>query len=130
MDALRLFYASKLEGNRRPAGDRAERTSAAQHPSDGVDAAETLLQHLEQRAGRPLRSRPAIDAYFAEQATAADAARPSGRSLLRETLLVLFLVAAALQYYYIDVSLEIASLNRITVFVPVYEVPPRRGVES
>jgi hypothetical protein len=32
-------------------------------------------------------------------------------------------VIAALQYYYIDVSLKIAALNRITVFVPVQEQP-------
>jgi len=133
MDALKLFYESKLEGKRPRPGDRVEPSTLEQRTSQAaetVDTAETLLRHLEQRAGQPLRSCAAIDAYVAAQPTPTDTARPAGRSLLRETLLVLFLVAAALQYYYVDVSLEIAALKRITVFVPVYETPPRRSVDS
>jgi len=35
---------------------------------------------------------------------------------------------ALLQYYYVEVSLEIASLNRVTVFVPVEQPSkPRSG---
>jgi len=136
MDPLKLFYESKLGGSRRRPGDRAEpapleqRTSDAAEAAEAVDTAEKLLRHLEERSGRPLRSCAAIDAYVAAQPTEMDTARPAGRSLLRETLLVLFLVAAALQYYYVDVSLEIAALKRITVFVPVYEAPLRRSVDS
>ena len=133
MDALKLFYESKAEGNRRRPDGGAQPPPLERRTADAaqaVDSAETLLRHLEQRSGRPLRSRDAIDTYVAEQSTQTDAARVAGRSLLRETLLVLFLVAAALQYYYVDVSLEIAALKRITIFVPVYEAPPRRSVDS
>ena len=87
--------------------------------------AELLLRHVEQHAGQALRTRASIDAYFA--ASASDAPPPN-RSLLREASLVLFLAVAMLQYYYVEVSLEIASLNRVTVFVPVEQPSkPRSG---
>ncbi|HSH07125.1 MAG TPA: hypothetical protein VLA41_05630 [Burkholderiales bacterium] len=89
------------------------------------DTAERLLHHVEQHAGQPLRTRASIDAYFAAQSRLRDDDRPPKRSLLRETVLVLFLAVAVLQYYYIDVSLQIAALNQVTVFVPVQASPPR-----
>ncbi|MDX1376344.1 MAG: hypothetical protein R3357_12305, partial [Burkholderiales bacterium] len=88
------------------------------------DSAQALLQYLEGHAGRPLRTRTAIDAYLATLPAPAPAPAPT-RSLLRETALVLFLVVAVLQYYYIDVSLQIASLRGVTVFVPTAEVKSR-----
>jgi len=90
------------------------------------DTPESLLRHLEQHAGESLRSPAAIDAYLAALKKSGNPGAPAQRSLLRETALVLFLVVAVLQYYYIDVSLEIASLKRLTVFVPVEQpVKPR-----
>jgi len=39
--------------------------------------------------------------------------------LLKQTSLLAGLVGAYLQYYFVDVHLQIASLNSVTVFVPV-----------
>ena len=39
--------------------------------------------------------------------------------LLKQTSLLAGLVGAYLQYYFLDVHLQIASLNSVTVFVPV-----------
>lgn len=90
------------------------------------DTPESLLRHLEQHAGESLRSPAAIDAYLAALKKSGNDGTAARRSLLRETALVLFLVVAVLQYYYIDVSLEIAALKRVTVFVPVEQpVKPR-----
>jgi hypothetical protein len=142
MDALKLFYEQQLDAKRqrtpdccsppvatppaaevRSVAEHDRRTGAAPEVAAVEDTPEVLLRHLEQHAARPLRTRAAIDAYLAAHSSAPTETAPTRRSLLRETALVLFLVIAALQYYYIDVSLKIAALNRITVFVPVQEQP-------
>ncbi|MEJ2175438.1 MAG: hypothetical protein P8Y76_11180 [bacterium] len=93
------------------------------------DTPESLVRHLEQHAGESLRTHAAIDAYLAALKNAGADGGRARSSLLRETALVLFLVVAVLQYYYIDVSLEIASLNRVTVFVPV-ELPTKPRISE
>jgi hypothetical protein len=123
MDALKLFYETTIDAKRGRPGERAAQAAQAR-PAEAANGPEMLLRHLEQRAGKPLRSRAAIDAYLASLPAAQEQRPAAGRSLLRETLLVLFLMIAVLQYYYMDVSLEIAALNRITVFVPVQALPP------
>lgn len=130
MDALKLFYETKLGPLRRPEPDRVERAVATAHATEAENAPEVLLRHIEQHAGRPLRSRGAIDAYLATLTAPRDEARPVERSLLRETMLVLFLVVAVLQYYYIDVSLQIQSLKNVTVFVPVEQAQRPRTTSS
>lgn len=122
MDALKLFYETKFGAQGRAAPERVTHVVAASRAAEAEDGAETLLRHMEQHAGRPLRSRAAIDAYLAARTAPREQPRSGERSLLRETMLVLFLVVAVLQYYYIDVSLEIASLKNVTVFVPVEQV--------
>jgi len=128
MDALKLFYESKFGP---PPGRASERvSSAAQRTAADAQATEKLLRRVEAHAGRPLRSGEAIDAYFKKLSKPRRESRPAGRSLLRETVLVLFLLVAVLQYYYMDVALQIASLNRVTVFVPTEEFAPRADVEK
>lgn len=108
-----------------PDGDSGIADATHATGSEDTDAAESLLCHVERHAGQPLRTRASIDAYFAAVSKLrSDDAVPK-RSLLRETVLVLFLAAAVLQYYYMDVSLQIASLKQVTVFVPVQEPRPR-----
>lgn len=123
MDALKLFYESKFGPAQNRAPERAVRPAprAAAH----ADAAEQLLRRIEAHAGRPLRTGDAVDAYFKELSKSRRETPAAGRSLLRETVLVLFLLIAVLQYYYMDVSLQIASLNRVTVFVPIDKPAPR-----
>jgi hypothetical protein len=128
MDALKLFYEQTIDARR---GRPAERAAPPEPPrsAEADNGAEMLLRHLERRAGRSLRSPAAIDTYLATLPPAKQDRPSSGRSLLRETVLVLFLMVAVLQYYYMDVSLEIAALNQVTVFVPVKEPPPA-GIRS
>jgi ferric-dicitrate binding protein FerR (iron transport regulator) len=123
MDALKLFYESKFGPVQRQAPERS--TTAAPRTSEATNTADRLLRRIEAHAGQPLRSDEAIDAYFENLPRAEGTARPAGRSLLRETALVLFLLIAVLQYYYMDVALQISSLNRVTVFVPTDEPPVR-----
>jgi len=127
MDALKLFYDTKFGPMQRQGQERS--ASAAPRSSGASNAADSLLRRVEAHAGRPLRSDAAIDAYFRRQQRAENASRPARRSLLRETMLVLFLTIAILQYYYMDVALQISSLNRVTVFVPT-EKPPARDDRS
>jgi hypothetical protein len=122
MDALKLFYDTKFGPVQRQAPERG--TNAAPRTSEAPNAADSLLRRVEAHAGQPLRSDAAIDAYFKSlQRAEKSASRPAGRSLLRETMLVLFLLIAVLQYYYMDVALQISTLNRVTVFVPTEESP-------
>jgi hypothetical protein len=100
----------------------------AQRAGETGQAAEVLLRHVEQHAGQALRTPASIDAYFAASSSSARDASPPKRYLIREAFLVLFLAVAVLQYYYVEVALEIASLNKVTVFVPVEQhFKPRPG---
>jgi len=107
----------------RPDGDSG--ITHATRAAETEDTAESLLRHVERHAGQSLRTRASIDAYFAAASRSRSDDAPPRRSLLRETVLVLFLAAAILQYYYMDVSLQIAALKQITVFVPVQNTAPR-----
>ena len=128
MDALKLFYDTKFGPLQRQGPE--QNASAALRSAEVATAADSLLRRVEAHAGRPLRSDAAIDAYFKRvQRAEESASRPAGRSLLRETMLVLFLLIAVLQYYYMDVALQISTLNRVTVFVPT-EKPPARDDRS
>ena len=82
---------------------------------------EELVQHLEKLTGRSLRTREDIQAYVREVAARKAADQPSVRRWLKVkkvTLLVL-LAFRVMQYYVLDVMLEIVSLPSTTFFVPV-----------
>lgn len=127
MDALKLFYDTKFGATQPRAPEQTAR--AAPRAAEVSDASDNLLRRVEGHAGQPLRSPEAIDAYFDELSNSKTQSQPAGRSLLRETVLVLFLLVAVLQYYYMDVALQIASLNRVTVFVPT-KAPVQRADAS
>ena len=82
---------------------------------------EELVQHLEKLTGRSLRTREDIQAYVREVAARKAADQPSVRRWLKVkkvTLLVL-LAFSVMQYYVLDVMLEIVSLPSTTFFIPV-----------
>ncbi len=82
---------------------------------------EELVQHLEKLTGRSLRTREDIQAYVREVAARRAADQPSVRRWLKVkkvTLLVL-LAFSVMQYYVLDVMLEIVSLPSTTFVVPV-----------
>jgi hypothetical protein len=79
-----------------------------------------LLAFLERLAGRTLTSREDIVEYLRSlQADEAERAFAQGRRRkLRELLFVGLLVVSAAQYYYWDVSLQIAAMHKVHYFVP------------
>jgi hypothetical protein len=90
-------------------------------PAVPAESGEGVLQYLEQKTGRKLRSRLAVDAYLQDLEAQESAAHRRGmrRGIVRGAILLALVAAAYLQYYYWDVKLEIASLPGVEVFVPV-----------
>ena len=85
------------------------------------ESREELLQHLEKLAGRTLKTRADIAAYAREVRLRSAADEPSVRRWLKAkkiTLATLF-AFSVIQYYLLDVMLEIASIPATTYFVPV-----------
>ncbi len=102
------------------------RLGAPQTPPPAADGTrEDVLEYLERRTGRKLRSREAVDRYLKDLEARESEFRRKGmrRGIIRGTLLLALILTAYLNYYYWDVRLEIVSLPAVQVFVPVN--PPR-----
>ena len=81
---------------------------------------EELVQHLERLTGRTLKTREDIAAYVREAAARGAGDQASVRRWLKAkkvTLAALF-AFSVVQYYILDVMLEIASMRTTTFFVP------------
>jgi hypothetical protein len=85
------------------------------------DSDEALRLHLEKLAGRRMETRDDVSRFIAELSHKAVAKR-SRASHLKNAFLGLLLALAVLQYYFIDVQLQILSQPSLTVFVPVKPV--------
>ena len=81
---------------------------------------EELIQHLEKLTGRTLKTREDIGAYVREVAARRAADQPSVRRWLKakNATLVGLLAFGVIQYYVLDVMLEIVSMPTTTFFVP------------
>lgn len=81
---------------------------------------EELLQHLEKLSGRTLKTREDIQAYVRDVSERKALDKPAVRRWLKvkRLTLVVLLGFAVIQYYMLDVLLEIASLRSTTFFVP------------
>jgi hypothetical protein len=81
---------------------------------------EQLVDYLEQVSGRTIRTRADLEAYLNELRAGAAAPRPVARrwTIARNALLGAALLIALLQYYLIDVYVEIASLQHVQFFNP------------
>ena len=80
-----------------------------------------MIRHLEQLAGRAIRTREDVSEYLKEISARKAGDDPSvqrWKAAKRVTLLVT-LSAAFLQYYFMDVALQIMSLRELVQFVPV-----------
>ena len=87
-----------------------------------------LLKHLEQLSGKTIQSRQDITDYVNGLSKQAQEKRTRFQ-YLKNVLLGALLIIAVLQYYFIDVQLQILSQATITVFVPVKEEPqPARRI--
>jgi hypothetical protein len=81
---------------------------------------EELVQHLERLTGRTLKTREDIAAYVREAAARSAGDQPSVRRWVKAkkvTLVALF-AFSVIQYYILDVLVEIASMRTTTFFVP------------
>jgi hypothetical protein len=81
---------------------------------------EELVQHLEKLTGRSLRTREDIQAYVSEVAARKAADLPAVRRWLqvKKVTLIILLGFGVMQYYILDVMLEIVSLRSTTFFLP------------
>jgi hypothetical protein len=81
---------------------------------------EELVQHLEKLTGRTLRTRADIQAYVREVAARKAADDPAVRRWLtaKKITLIVLLGFGVMQYYILDVLLEIVSMPSTTFFVP------------
>jgi hypothetical protein len=76
---------------------------------------------LENISGRSFESIEDLLRYVEPRSTLSHEARPvvAPQVLLRQSLALSALVGAYLQYYFLEINLQIASLHSITVFAPV-----------
>ena len=81
---------------------------------------EELIQHLEELTGRTLRTRADIQSYVQELSARKAIDEPSVRRWLKlkKFTLIGLLAFSVMQYYMLDVLLEIASMRSTTFFVP------------
>jgi hypothetical protein len=88
--------------------------------SEPPETREELVQHLEKLTGRTLRTREDIQAYVREVSARKATDQPSVRRWLnaKRITLIALLALSVLQYYILDVLLQIASIRTPTYFVP------------
>lgn len=81
---------------------------------------EELVRHLEKLTGRTLKTREDIQAYVREVAARKAHDQPSVRRWLKAKQVTLGALFAfgVIQYYALDVMLEIVSLRATTFFIP------------
>jgi hypothetical protein len=93
---------------------------------DVAQSSEQLLAYLEQITRRRLRSREDIRRFAAEAPEMESQAwrRRVRWSIFRQTAVLSVFALAFLQFYFLDVNLQIQSLHSVTVFVP--SGPPPR----
>jgi hypothetical protein len=94
--------------------------SALSTPQTSPESSEQLLDYLEMLTGRRLRSRDDIRRFVAEGAPPQSQAWQVRvrRSIRRQSLVLIMLAAAILQFYFLDVNLKIQSLNSAGAFAP------------
>ena len=118
-EALARWLRDVARGHR-PAPLRSE-TASYQRPRESSD---DLIKYLEALMGRRFTSREDINDFLKQiQAEEDEKTRAATRRRVRrETLLLGCLLASYLHYHYWDVSLQVASLQKVQVFVPVKDL--------
>ena len=85
-----------------------------------LESREDLIQHLERLTGRSLKTREDIQAYVREISARKASDEPAVRRWLtvKKATLIALLAFGVIQYYMLDVMLEIVSMPTTTYFVP------------
>jgi hypothetical protein len=86
-----------------------------------TESSEDLFRYLEELVGRELRTREDIRRYFDELSVEnLEAGRTHRRrQIVKDTVLLLCLLTAYIQYNFLDVTLQIARLPTTLIFVPL-----------
>jgi hypothetical protein len=96
--------------------------------SRGDESSEALLQFLEQASGRRLRTREDIRRFLGELSAGKLPEPPAARRwrTAKQGMWLLLLVAAFLQYYFLEILVEINSMSPISVNLrtPAQQVKP------
>jgi hypothetical protein len=81
---------------------------------------EELVQHLEKLTGRTLKTREDIAAYVREVSARRASDQPAVKRWLKakKATLIALLAFGVVQYYVLDVMLEIVSMRSTTFFIP------------
>ena len=81
---------------------------------------EQLVEFLEELSGRSLRTRAELESYLSELKARTDAPAPRPRhwTIAKHALLAAGLLIAVLQFYLIDIYVEIASMQRVQFLNP------------
>jgi len=84
------------------------------------ESREELIQHLEKLTGRTLKTREDIAAYVREVGArrAADTPSVRGWTSVKKIALIALFAFGLIQYYILEVMLEIANMRSTTYFVP------------
>ena len=117
--------------------DVGRRTWRAAQPSEksandfATESCEDLVSYLEELSGREFKTREDIRSYVdGLKAHVREAGRiDRRRQTVKDTALLLALLAAFTQYHFLDINLQIARLPSTVVFVPVVakSATPRSG---
>jgi hypothetical protein len=93
------------------------------------ESREELIQHLEKLTGRSLKTREDIQAYVREVSARKASDQPSVRRWLnvKKATLIALLAFGVIQYYMLDVMLEIVSMRTTTYFVPAGTPPTQKS---
>ena len=86
-----------------------------------LESREELIQHLERLTGRSLKTREDIQVYVREVTARKARDQPSVRRWLsvKKATLIALLAFGVIQYYILDIMLEIVSMQTPTFFLPV-----------
>lgn len=98
-----------------------------QHPNideEELAGREELLRLLEEASGRPLRSRAAVREYLdeLEQRRAQESVVAQRWRAAKILTLGLLGALALLQYYFLDIMVQMVSVPQLTIFVRVAKV--------
>jgi hypothetical protein len=90
-------------------------------PQRPAESREELVQHLESLTGRTFKTREDIQAYVREVSAREPRNDPSLKRWIKVKHIALagLLAYGVIQYYILDVMLEIVSIQSPTFFVPV-----------
>ena len=93
------------------------------------ESREELIQHLEKLTGRSLKTREDIQVYVREVTARKASDQPSVRRWLsaKKATLIALLAFGVIQYYMLDVMLEIVSMRTTTYFVPARTPPMQKS---